>query len=206
MKKLILPLVAVLAFSISIYTVTSYNKNKSKDLGITTNENFKTNNATPNVSSTPDKNSASNINSSTKKSILTDKLATINFKLKDLSGNEVSLSDFKGKKVFLNFWATWCPPCKAEMPDIENLYNETKDSDLIILAVNIGDDKNTTKSFIDKNKYGFTVLLDLDQSVAAQYNIAAIPTSFFIDKEGNIVTSIKGGMTMEEMKNYISKL
>ena len=70
-----------------------------------------------------------------------EKIAALNFKLKDLNGVEVSLSDFKGKKVFLNFWASWCPPCKAEMPDLEKLYQETKDSDLVILAVNIGEDK-----------------------------------------------------------------
>ena len=194
MKKIIWPLVAVLVFGISIYTVADYNKNKGKDLDITSNENSNTNNKTPNDDSSTDKSDDA------------DKIAALNFKLKDLNGKEVSLSDFKGKKVFLNFWASWCPPCKAEMPDIENLYVETKDSDLVILTVNLGEDKTTAKSFIDKNKYNFTVLLDLDQSTAKQYNIAAIPTSFFIDKEGNIVSTIKGGMTLEQMKTHISKL
>jgi len=65
------------------------------------------------------------------------------FTLKDLEGNEVKLSSLKGKKVFLNFWATWCPPCKAEMPDIEKLYQETKDSGLVILAINVDTDKKS---------------------------------------------------------------
>jgi len=190
LRKLIWPLVIVLLFGISIYSVTNYNKNKSNELDIITRENSKENNA------------SQNSDSSTK--ISAD--SALNFKLKDLNGKDVSLSDFKGKKVFLNFWATWCPPCKAEMPDIEKLYQETKDSDLVILAVNLGDNKDTVKSFIDKNKYNFTILLDLDQNIGMQYNITAIPTSFFIDKEGNIVSSKMGGMTMEEMKIYISKL
>jgi len=188
MKKIILPLVTILIFGICIYSVVDYNKNKSKDLSITTKENSNTDKAIPNASSD------------------TKKIAAVNFKLKDLNGKDVSLSDFKGKKVFLNFWASWCPPCKAEMPDIEKLYGETKDSDLVILAVNIGEDKTTVKSFIDKNKYTFTILLDLDQSIASKYNISAIPTSFFIDKEGNVVSTIRGGMTTQQMKTNISKL
>ena len=210
MKKIIWPLVAVILFGISIYTVVDYNKNK--DLTITTKENLKNNNSTPNVSSNTEKNSSSAKDSisgkdpSTVKSSDAAKIAALGFKLKNLNGAEVSLSDFKGKKVFLNFWASWCPPCKAEMPDIEKLYGQTKDSDLIILAVNMGEDKSIAKSFIDDHKYSFTVLLDLDQSVASKYNIAAIPTSFFINKEGNIISTIQGGMTLEQMKENISKL
>lgn len=94
------------------------------------------------------------------------KIKAIDFKLKDLEGNEFSLSNLKGKRVFLDFWATWCPLCKAEMPEIEKLYQETKDSDLIIVAVDIGESLNTIKIFIDSNKDNFKVLLDSDQSVA----------------------------------------
>ncbi len=186
MKKIILPLIAILLFAISIYTVVDYNKSKSRDLGVTIKESSKI---------------ASTIIGSD-----SYKIAAIDFKLTDLSGKDVSLSDFKGKKIFLNFWASWCPPCKAEMPDIEKLYGQTKDSDLIILAVNIGEDSKTVKSFIDNNKYNFTILLDSNQSIAAEYNITAIPTSFFIDKEGNIISTIKGGMSFEQMQEHISKL
>lgn len=205
MKKIIWPLVVVLVFGISIYTVTNYNKSKSTDLNTTSKENSTTDTTKPSASSTTE-NATTGTDSSTVKSSENDKIPAINFKLKDLNGKEVSLSDFKGKKVFLNFWASWCPPCKGEMPDIEKLHVETKDTDLVILAVNIGEDNSTAKSFMEKNKYNFTVLLDSDQSIAAQYNIGAIPTSFFIDKEGNIVNSTRGGMTLEQMKNNISKL
>ena len=198
MKKIILPLVAVLVFGISIYTVSNYNKNKGKDSNTTSN--------TKPGTSSANENAPTYTASPTVKSSETDKIPAQNFKLEDLNGKKVSLSDFKGKKVFLNFWASWCPPCKGEMPDIEKLQIETKDTDLVILAVNMGEDSTTAKSFMEKNKYSFTVLLDSDQSIAAKYNISAIPTSFFIDKKGNIVYSIQGGMTLEQMKDNISKL
>lgn len=134
------------------------------------------------------------------------KIKATDFKLKDLNGKDISLSDLKGKKIFLNFWASWCPPCEAEMPDIEKLYQETKGSDLVIIAVNLGEEPKTVKSFIDSNKYNFKVLLDEDQSVAIKYNITAIPTSYFVDKEGNIVSKKIGAMTYEEMKGYIESL
>lgn len=128
------------------------------------------------------------------------------FKLKDLNGKEVSLSDYKGKNVLLNFWASWCPPCRAEMPDIEKLYQETKNTDTVILAVNLGEDRDTVKSFIDENKYNFDILLDSDQRTAAKYNISSIPSWFFIDKDGNIVTSHIGAMSLAQMRSYIQLL
>lgn len=134
------------------------------------------------------------------------KIKAIDFKLQDLTGKEVALSDLQGKKVFLNFFATWCPPCKAEMPDIEKLYQESKNTDLIIIAINIGEDNNTVKSFINKSNYNFKVLLDADKKVAEDYNIDSIPTSFFIDKAGNIVDKRVGEMTIEDMKASVDKL
>lgn len=211
MKKIIWPLLIVLLFGISIYTVVDYNKNKSADSTITKEKTTKENNTTTNTDSTTEKDSTSDTdtssdNDSSTDEGATDKIAALDFKLKDLDGKEVSLNDFKGKKVFLNFWASWCPPCKAEMPDIEKVYQETKDSDLVILAVNVGESRDTAKSFLDDNNYNFAALLDSDQSVARQYNITGIPTSYFIDTEGNIVKTKIGPMTLEEMKSYISEL
>jgi thiol-disulfide isomerase/thioredoxin len=184
MKKLILPLLVVLVFGISIYSVTNYNKNNTTPSSESSNEKE----PTPDESADP------------------YKTPSLDFKLKDLNGKEVSLSDFKGKKVFLNFWASWCPPCKAEMPDIEKLYNETNDSDLVILAINLGESKNDVTSFLEDNKYSFPVLLDSNQTISEQYNIQYIPTSFFIDADGNIIKTKTGPMTLEEMKTYISEL
>ena len=92
------------------------------------------------------------------------------------------------------------------MPEIEKLYQETKDSDLVIVAIEIGEPLDTVKSFIDSNKYNFKVLLDSDQNVAAQYNIASIPTSYFIDVDGNIISKNVGSMDIDEMRAYIKTL
>lgn len=128
------------------------------------------------------------------------------FKLEDLNGNMVSLSDYKSKKVFLNFWATWCPPCKAEMPDIEKLYQETKDSDLIILAVNVGEDKNTVQNFIRNNGYNFPILLDVKGEVSRKYQVTGIPTSYFIDTAGYLDDGATGAIPLESMKEFVSNL
>ena len=185
-------IVSVTLVGVSIYTLNNYNNNKPK----TTVEN------TTNGKTTTPKipNNQIKINTNVIKTM------AIDFKLKDLSGSELSLSDLKGKKVFLNFWATWCPPCKAEMPEIQKLYEETKDSNLVIVAVEIGEPLSTVKPFIDSNKYSFKVLLDSDQSVASKYNIASIPTSYFIDANGNIISQNVGGMNINQMKTYIKAL
>lgn len=130
----------------------------------------------------------------------------IDFTLTDLDGKKVSLKDFRGKNIYLNFWATWCPPCRGEMPEIEKVYQQYKDKDLVVLAVDLGEDMNTVKDFIQQNKYNFMVLLDSDQSVAVQYNITAIPVSYFIDKDGNIVAKRVGALSEEEMLSYVEQL
>lgn len=124
-------------------------------------------------------------------------------KLKDLNGKTVSLDDFKGKKVFLNFWATWCPPCKSEMPDIQKLYEENKNANFIIITVNTGDEKEKVIDFMKSNNYTFNVLLDINNELASKYNIFSIPTSFFIDKDGTIIHKINGPLTKDEMKKYL---
>ena len=185
MKKPLIVLIAAVLIGVAIITVNTYNSTNSKA------------------------NSVGENNSSTKPIGINPnviKTKAIDFKLKDLDGKELSLSDLKGKKVFLNFWATWCPPCKAEMPEIEKLYEETKDSDLVIVAVEIGEPLSTVKTFIDSNKYSFKVLLDSDQSVASKYNIASIPTSYFIDVNGNIISKNVGAMNIDQMKGYIKTL
>jgi peroxiredoxin len=197
MKKSLIILIASIVIGISIYTVNKYNTSNTK--------------AKSAQEATIKNNSdQSNSNNATTKPTLINpmvvKTKAVNFKLKDLDGKELSLSDLRGKKVFLNFWATWCPPCIAEMPEIEKLYQETKDSDLVIIAIEIGEPLDTVKSFIDSNKYNFKVLLDPDQNVAAQYGIASIPTSYFIDVDGNIISKSVGAMDIDQMRAYIKTL
>jgi len=186
-------IVLVTLVGVSIYTVNTYNNSKPK-----TDVKNKIDNKT-NTSKTDS-------NNTTKVIPNVVKTKAIDFKLKDLTGKEMSLSDLKGKKVFLNFWATWCPPCKEEMPEIQKLYEETKNSDVVIVAVEIGEPLSTVKSFIDSNKYTFKVLLDSDQSVSSKYNIASIPTSYFIDVDGNIISKKIGGMNIADMRTYIKTI
>jgi thiol-disulfide isomerase/thioredoxin len=128
------------------------------------------------------------------------------FTLTDLAGKNTSLGDFRGKNVYLNFWATWCPPCRGEMPDIEKIYQQFKDKDLVILAVDLGEDISTVKNFVKQNNYHFKVLLDSNQKAATLYNITAIPTSYFIDRNGKIVTKRIGALSEGDMLSNIKGL
>ena len=125
------------------------------------------------------------------------------FTLNDLEGNEVTLSEFRGKAVFLNFWASWCPPCKAEMPDIEQLYQETKDTDLVILTINSGEGATVAKRFMDENNYTFMVLDDYKGEVSDLYKVMALPTSLFIDKNGSLIETRTGAMNIDTMREYV---
>lgn len=201
MKKFLLSLLVVIIIGGAIYTIYSYNKTNSS------NANKASSASTQNSNSGNQAANNASINSnSLHLNINTPKDKAIDFKLKDLTGKEVSLSDFKGKRVFLNFFATWCPPCRAEMPEMQKLYAETKDSDLVILAVDLGEDAETVSNFISDNKYSFKVLLDSNNIAAEKYQISSIPSSYFIDKDGFIVNKHIGGMTIQDMKSYISNL
>lgn len=126
------------------------------------------------------------------------------FELKTLTGETVKLSSLKGKKVMLNFWATWCPPCKAEMPDMEKFYKEAG-KDVVILAVNI-DPQLDVKGFVDQYGITFSILLDETDKVNENYQILSIPTTYFIDSKGVIQNKYTGAMTLDAMKQFTSKL
>lgn len=126
------------------------------------------------------------------------------FELKTLAGETVKLSNLKGKKVMLNFWATWCPPCKAEMPAMEQLSKQTE-KDVVILAVNI-DPQLDVQGFIDENKITFPIPLDTDDKVNETYQVLSIPTTYFIDSKGIIQNKYTGSMTLDVMKDFTKKL
>lgn len=128
------------------------------------------------------------------------------FTLPDINGDMISLSDYQGENIYLNFWASWCDPCNDEMPDIEKIYQEYTDKGLVLLTINTGEDKDTVEEYMKTNGYTFPVLLDLEMDVARQYKTSSIPVSFFINKEGEIVTKKEGLMTGEEMRKAIEKL
>jgi len=114
------------------------------------------------------------------------------FTLEDLRGSMVSLKDFRGKVIFLNFWASWCGPCRIEMPAMELLWQVFQDDDFVILAVDVKEERDTVSSFIEKNDYTFPVLLDSRGKVANMYDVRAYPTSFLIDWEGKVVGKAVG--------------
>lgn len=114
------------------------------------------------------------------------------FTLEDLRGSMVSLKDFRGKVIFLNFWASWCGPCRIEMPAMELLWQVFQDNDFVILAVDVKEERDTVSSFIEKNDYTFPVLLDSRGKVANMYDVRAYPTSFLIDWEGKVVGKAVG--------------
>ncbi len=126
------------------------------------------------------------------------------FELKTLTGETVKLSDYKGKKVMLNFWATWCPPCKAEMPAMEEFHKEAG-KDVVILAVNI-DPHLDVKTFVDENKITFSIPLDAEDKVNEMYQVLSIPTTYFIDTKGNIGHKYIGAMNLDAMKQYAKDL
>lgn len=115
------------------------------------------------------------------------------FTMKTLKGEEVSLSDYRGKFLLLNFWATWCGPCKAEMPSLETLYNKFKTKNFDILAVsNDIFGARVVEPFVEAYKMTFTVSLDQDLKISNKYKVISLPTTFLIDPEGNIVGVLNG--------------
>jgi peroxiredoxin len=126
------------------------------------------------------------------------------FQLNTLDGKQVTLSQLQGKKVILNFWATWCPPCKAEMPEMQRYFEELN-QDVVILAVNI-DPQLDVQKFVDEMGITFPIPLDEGDEVNTAYQVISIPTTYFIDTKGIIRDKHIGAMTYDLMKNTIAKL
>lgn len=137
----------------------------------------------------------------------------IDFTLKDQFGKEHTLSDYKGKTVFLNFWATWCGPCRSEMPDIQKLYEsyDTEGDDAVVIlgvtAPGLGQEKDEAgiKAFLDENGYTYPTLMDTNGEIFAEYGISSFPTTFMIDREGNIFGYVSGALNEDMMRNIINQ-
>jgi peroxiredoxin len=131
------------------------------------------------------------------------------FSLTDLNGETVKLSDYRGKKVLLNFWATWCPPCKAEMPYMQKFYEQYKSEGFEVLAVNstvTEKSRDDVGRFVEEYGLTFSIPMDEKNQVSSNYEILAYPTSFFIDSDGVIRSVAIGGMTEEFLEKELKKL
>jgi len=116
----------------------------------------------------------------------------VKINLKDMNGKNTSLSDFKGKIVFLNFWTTWCPTCRIEMPSMEKLHQKLKNKDFAMVTINLQESAPQVKAFFKEFKLTFTALLDSTGEVGASFGIRAIPTTYILDKTGRIIGQVSG--------------
>lgn len=137
------------------------------------------------------------------------KVMSVDFTVQDKDGNQVQLSDFYGKPIVLNFWASWCPPCLSEMP----LFNQTYldlDGEVVFLMINETDGKRETvekgSSYIESEGFSFPVYYDTKLEAGYLYKVSAIPTTYFIDREGYIRSTIKGAASQTQLLENIAKI
>ena len=180
-KSIIIWATALILVVVAVYSIYQYNNNPAPL-------------PTPVVQNNP-------------KAEVQESMDALDFTLEDMDGNKLTLSDFKGKTILLNFWATWCGPCKYEMPFIEKLYQDTKDSDFVIITVNLQETKLIVSKFMTDNKYHFPVWLDSKGDVANQYGVSGIPLSLLINKDFKIVSAHEGAMeSYEILKEFVDQL
>jgi peroxiredoxin len=120
------------------------------------------------------------------------------FQLVDLNGNMQRLSQYRGKIVLLNFWATWCKPCTTEMPAMQTTYDKLRDKGFVVLAVNELEDDAKVREHIAQYRHTFPVLMDRENKVANQFGVFGLPVSVFIDEQGVVQEYIKGGLLTEQ--------
>lgn len=116
------------------------------------------------------------------------------FALLGMDDKQHKLSDYKGKVAMINFWGTFCPPCKQEMPAIQKQYEQWKDKGLEVIGVNLGESSVTVQSFIRQNELTFPILYDPDLNIRAKYGVVQYPTTFFVNRDGEITTIKIGEM------------
>jgi len=117
------------------------------------------------------------------------------FTLKTMQGKEVTLSELRGKVVLVNFWATWCPPCRQEMPSMEKLYQHLKGRDFEMLAINVEENgPATVEKFLEEKSHGFPILFDTDAQAQRRYDVSKYPETFVVDRNGVVVEHVVGAI------------
>ena len=135
------------------------------------------------------------------------------FALTDLSKKTINLDDYKGKKVILNFWATWCPPCVNEMPLLQEihtshsspLFKRGEKGDFVVIGINYNEDYDRVKKFISEKGVTFTILIDSDLKVSMDYGVIGLPITFFIDREGKIKEKFKGELNKKLIEDILNR-
>ena len=136
-----------------------------------------------------------------------DKIMAPDFTLKDLSGNDITLSDYEGKIVILNFWAVWCKYCIEEMPDFNTLDKELEETgDAVILAVNVQESKQTVQKYLTENDIGLKVLMDEDGSIASTYSVSGYPTTYIINPDRSLYAHIPGKTDIDILHKLLEKV
>ncbi len=136
-------------------------------------------------------------------------VAAQDFEFPTLSGEYVRLSDYRGKVIFLNIWATWCPPCREEMPSMESLYRRLKGPDFEMLAVSIDrEGGKVVRPFASKNGLTFPVLLDPDNKISRLYGLTGVPETFIVDKNGVVIKKVIGAQNwmIKEWLDYFDRI
>jgi peroxiredoxin len=128
------------------------------------------------------------------------------FQVQGLGGESIRLSDFRGSAVWINFWASWCPPCRAESPDIEAVYQTKQGEGLVVLALSIGEGASAVRDYVERTGITFTVGLDEETEISAAYRIAGIPSHYFVDRDGILRESRVGSMSRETMEERVDEI
>ena len=138
-----------------------------------------------------------------------EKMKAADFTVYDMDGNAIKLSEMFGKPIVVNFWASWCSPCKSEMPEFEKFWNEMGE-EVTFIMVNMTDGaretKETASGFIEENGYTFPIYYDTDYEAATAYGITALPTTLFIDAQGYVVTGVVSSLDEESLRTAISMI
>ena len=122
----------------------------------------------------------------------------------DIRGNQVALSNFKGKTVLLDFWTTWCPPCRADAPALDKLYKKYGE-DLMVVGISVSEDRVVVEKFLKEHPHGFPVVLTSENDMPRPYQIGVFPTYIVIDREGNLTSAVEGDQGFGELRKLLKK-